>query len=94
MSIPSNSRKVLINAVIHSGSANNRDNANIKFGTLLSSGIGYQYLSFRPYRQDAYNSNSQMFELDIEKDTNLYVESDIADSSSNFTLFAVVIAWK
>ena len=63
MPIPKNSKKVLINAAIHSGDVVYNENINIKIGTLLNPGIGYQYLNFRSYNQNAFNSNICEFEL-------------------------------
>ena len=93
--LPKDAKKVLIYAKVHSGASTIDYEIELKIGTKVINGIGFQNLTFHPYTQNAWSYNSQVFEFDIINDSNLYVQTTVNVAQlTSLGITVELIAWK
>lgn len=92
--IPKEAKKILVYAGISSGFGN-QGKGYVYISTKLNGNLTKRILRYDNYKQDAWNTNSEIFEIDIDGgDLNLYYSSDINYNESSFHFEIRILGYK
>jgi hypothetical protein len=92
--IPQEAKKILLYVAYYSGSGYD-SHGEISVFTKVSGSLIKRLLKFDSYQQNAYNTNSSVFEMDLDGiDMNLYFQSDVNYTGGNFYFTIKVIGYK
>ncbi len=92
--VPSEAKRMLVYVAYHSG-AGYEQHGDIHFFTKVSGNMQKRSLKFDGYQQNAYNSNSSVFEMELDGvDLNLYFKSDVNYDRANFYIVIKLLGYK
>jgi len=92
--IPNIAKRILVYAGFQSGNGY-ESHGYINFYSKVSGNMIKRILKFDGYNQNAYNSNSSVFEMDLDGvDMNLYFESEVNYRNAIFNFSIILLGYK